>query len=158
MRRIRSTSVEDINEVATLLAVESGPIVVVLDADNTLVRQGASHREFAEIVNRVIDRLENITSVERVIVISNGPHRGVERAISGGGKPWTSRRRLGIRGGSAATIWIVGDQVVTDGLLAWRLGGQFLHCVIDPDDAYPRQATMRRLGRLIAPLIFRRSK
>ncbi len=139
------------------LATEPGPVVVVLDADNTVVRQGASPQEFTEIVNGVIDRLESISSVERVIVLSNGARRGVDRIISGGNKPWTSRRRLGITRRSPAEVWVVGDQVLTDGVLAWRLGGVFFHCAIDPNDAYPRQAAMRRLGRIVAPLIFRGS-
>jgi hypothetical protein len=52
---------------------------------------------------------------------------------------------------------VIGDQVPTDGLLAWRLGFTFLHW--DPElagaPAGPR--LMRLLGRLARPLFFGRS-
>jgi predicted HAD superfamily phosphohydrolase YqeG len=156
VRRIQSAFVDDIDEVATRLAAQPGPLIVIFDADNTLVPQGASPTEFAGTVNEVIDRFELLESVARVIVISNGPERGADRMISRVNKPWTSRKRLGINRGSKTPVWVVGDQVVSDGLLAWRLGATFVHCAIDPDDDFPGQAGQRRLGRLIAPLIFRK--
>ncbi len=138
------------------LAAQPRPLVVVFDADNTLVRQGASPDDFARHINEVINRFESLESVERVVVISNGPQRGADRMIGRGNKPWTSRRRLGITRRSATPIWVVGDQVLTDGVLAWRLGAEFYHLIIDPNDQFPHQATMRRLGKYFAPLIFRR--
>ena len=139
---------------ATRLAAQPGPLVVIFDADNTVVPQGASPDEFAHRVNEVIDRFESLASVVRVIVLSNGPQRGVDRMISRGNKPWTSRRRLGINRGSPTATWVIGDQVLIDGVLAWRLKAVFFHCAIDLTDEHPRQAAMRRLGRLVAPLIF----
>ncbi len=127
---------------------------MIFDADNTLVPQGAPPSEFARRVNEVIDRFERL--VTRVIVISNGPERGADRMISRVNKPWTSRKRLGISRRSKTPIWVVGDQVVSDGFLAWRLGAVFLHCAIDPDDDFPGQSKQRRLGRFLAPLIFRK--
>jgi len=129
---------------------------MIFDADNTLVPQGASPTEFTRRVEQAIDRFERLESVARVIVISNGPERGSGRVISRVNKPWTTRKRLGISRGSKTPIWVVGDQVVSDGLLAWRLGAVFLHCAIDPDDDFPGQAKQRRLGRFLAPLIFRK--
>jgi len=157
MRRIQSVFVTDIDEVATLLATRPEPLIVIFDADNTLVPQGASPSEFTRRVEEAIDRFERLESVTRVIVISNGPERGSDRVISRVNKPWTSRKRLGINRGSKTPVWVVGDQVVSDGLLAWRLGAVFLHCAIDPNDDFPGQASQRRLGRLIAPLIFRKN-
>jgi predicted HAD superfamily phosphohydrolase YqeG len=156
MRRIQSAFVNDIDEVAARAAVEPGPLIVIFDADNTLVRQGASPEVFARRVDDVIDRFERLESVTRVIVISNGPQRGADRMISRVNTPWTSRGRLGIRRRSKTPIWVVGDQGVSDGLLAWRLGAVFLHCAIDPDDDFPGQSKQRRLGRFLAPLIFRK--
>ncbi len=155
MRRIQSVFVTDINDVATQLAAQPVPVIVIFAADNTLVPQGATPEKFARRVNDVIDQFERLDSVTRAIVISNGPERGADRMISRVNKPWTTRKRLGIRG-SKTPIWVVGDQVVSDGLLAWRLGAVFLHCAIDPDDDSPGQAKQRRLGRFLAPLIFRK--
>ncbi len=154
MRRIQSAFVNDIDEVAARVDAEPGPLIMIFDADNTLVPQGASPSEFARRVNEVIDRFEPL--VTRVIVISNGPERGADRMISRVNKPWTRRIRLGIRRRSRIPIWVVGDQVFSDGLLAWRLGAVFLHCAIDPDDDFPGQSKQRRLGRFLAPLIFRK--
>jgi len=155
VRRIHSAFVNDIDGVATRLVEHPGPLIMIFDADNTLVPQGASPSEFARRVNEVIDRFEPL--VTRVIVISNGPERGADRMISRVNKPWTSRNRLGISRRSKTPIWVVGDQVFSDGLLAWRLGAVFLHCAIDPNDAFPGQAGQRRLGKFIAPLIFRKN-
>lgn len=74
--------------------------------------------------------------------------------ISRGNKPWTTRRRLGLVG-DRTDVWVVGDQVLTDGVLAWRLGGTFVLHVIDDEEEPPRQAIMRRLGRFVAGLLFR---
>jgi hypothetical protein len=49
---------------------------------------------------------------------------------------------------------VVGDQVLTDGLLAWRLGGDFVEWSDPaPMPLWPRW--QRRAGALIAPLIFK---
>ena len=141
---------------AARIAAQPGPLTVIFDADNTLVPQGAPPHQFAQRVGEVIDRFDQLPSVERVIVLSNGPQRGADRMIARGNKPWTTRWRLGIARRSAAEIWVVGDQILTDGILAWRLGAVFLHYAIDPNDDYPRQTRMRRLGRIVAPLIFSR--
>jgi len=155
LRRISSTEITDIDQISVRLSTQDYPLVLIFDADNTLVRQGASPTEFARRVNEVIDLFGEMEMVERVIVLTNGPPRGVDRIIGRGNKPWTSRRRLGISRQSGR-VWVIGDQVVTDGVLAWRLRGEFFHLVIDPDDDYPHQARMRRLGQHVAPLIFKR--
>ena len=158
VRRIPSISVKNIEEIATRLATHREPLLLIFDADNTLVHQGAPPAEFAPRVNEVIDKFESLAAVERVIVISNGPPRGVERMISRVNTPWTTRRRLGIRRRSKTPIWVVGDQILSDGLLAWRLGATFLQCAIDPADDYPGQSRQRRLGKYVAPLIFRKKR
>jgi predicted HAD superfamily phosphohydrolase YqeG len=74
--------------------------------------------------------------------------------ISRGNKPWTSRRRLGLRGTRTQVI-VVGDQVLTDGLLAWRLRATYMTMVIDDENESVSQALMRRAGRLVSRLIVR---
>lgn len=51
---------------------------------------------------------------------------------------------------------VVGDQVATDGLPAWRLGYTFVRYAPSLPDAPPGPRVLARLGRLVKPLIFRR--
>ena len=148
-----ATSVADIDEVANLIDDAASPLVLIFDVDNTIVRQGAGPDEFAVAVHDARDRFAALPSVERVILLTNGPERGVPWLESRGNKPWTSRRRLGLREWEGE-VWVVGDQVVTDGALAWRLGARFVHLVIDADGEAKRQATMRRIGRRLEPVFF----
>jgi predicted HAD superfamily phosphohydrolase YqeG len=127
---------------------------VIFDVDNTLAAQGVGLDEFAELVNAALDRFERSPGVDRVIALTNGPPRGVERMISRGNKPWTSRRRLGLRGVTTPVV-VVGDQLLTDGLLAWRLRATHLHLVLDAQHEPVRQAAMRRLDRAVRSLFFR---
>lgn len=138
--------------------VESGDRgqVLICDVDNTLVPQGVSLQEFATLVNGAIDRLEAIDRVATVIPLTNGPQRGVDRVVGGGNKPWTTRRRLGLRRNGAPVV-VIGDQVLTDGALAWRLRATFLYLVIDDEQEDRRQATMRRIGRIMTRMFFRRA-
>lgn len=154
-RKVVSRVVDDLDAVASVAAEADRRLILIFDTDNTIVPQGTPPKEFRDRVNQAIDRFEQIPTVERAIVLTNGPRRGVDRMISRGNKPWTSRKRLGLVDGNTE-MWVIGDQVLTDGVLAWRLGAEFFHCMIDPADDYPGQARLRRLGRLVAPLIFRR--
>ena len=77
--------------------------------------------------------------------------------ISRGNKPWTTRGRLGLRG-SRVPLVVVGDQVLTDGLLAWRLRATFLYLVIDDEAEERRQATMRLIGRALIRMLFQRER
>jgi predicted HAD superfamily phosphohydrolase YqeG len=153
-RRVAMHVTADLDELEQLMAAAPGPIVAVVDADNTLAPQGAPLDEFQAAVTASVRRFESLPSVDRVIPLSNGPERGVPGMISRGNKPWTTRRRLGLTG-VQANLWVVGDQVLTDGLLAWRLGASFVHHVIDDQDEPRRQAIMRRLGRGVARVLLK---
>ncbi|MCZ6740139.1 MAG: hypothetical protein O7C01_10295 [Actinobacteria bacterium] len=152
-RRVSITVVKDLAQVEAWAQTAEGPLVLIVDADNTVVRQGAPPAEFAEQVTRTIDRFEATPAVERVICLSNGPPRGVEGMINRGNKPWTTSRRLGLVD-SDSVVWVVGDQILTDGLLAWRLGADFFHHAIAQTGEHPRQAFMRVLGRTVGRLFF----
>lgn len=151
--RVPMHAASDLDEVAALVDAVGIPAVVIFDADNTLVPQGVSFDEFARGVTAAVERFRDRSGVERVVVLSNGPERGVPGMIHRGNKPWTTRRRLGLHQGEH--VWVVGDQVLTDGVLAWRLGARFVHVAIDVDDEAPRQARMRRFGRRLEGLLFR---
>jgi hypothetical protein len=135
----------------------SGPtdLILFVDADGTVVPQGATNDEYGSAVTAARRRLSDLSNVERVQVISNGPDRGDPDTLHRINKPWTSRRRLGVSRRDRARTWVVGDQVLSDGLLAWRVGARFIEMVIDPDKDPPAQAAMRRRGERLRPLILR---
>lgn len=155
MCRVPTKTVDDIADIEALAMAATRSIVLIFDADNTLVPQGISAGEFAERINAFIDRFERLSTVERMIVLTNGPARGVDRIESRGNKPWTSRRRLGLLD-SRSDVWVVGDQILTDGLLAWRLNATYLHLPITERGEHPRQVVMRRVGQLLHRVLFRR--
>lgn len=150
---LQSTATED--EALALLDSAAEPVTLIVDVDNTLVRQGARPDEFVAVVNRGLDRFEAHPMVARLIALSNGTQRGVSRIIGRGNKPWTSRRRLSL--GRGENVWVIGDQVLTDGLLAWRVRAPFLHLVVSAEEPL-RQARMRRYGRWLTPLLFDRGE
>ncbi len=151
--RVPIRDAEDLDRIAELAAAAPSGLVMLCDVDNTLVRQGADPEEFLARVTEAVARLEAIPSVARVALVSNGTERGIPGMISRGNKPWTTRRRLGLTGGEAE-VWVVGDQIITDGLLAWRLGVPFVHQVVDATSEGSRQSLMRRLGGLVRRRFF----
>lgn len=146
-----------LDDVATFVAANDRDWVLILDVDNTLAPQNSPLDQFTVLVNAAIDRFESAPGVERVIALTNGPQRGVPRMLSRGDKPWTPRRRLGLREPSSPVV-VVGDQVLTDGVLAWRLGATFLHLVIDDEREPRQQARMRRVGRIMTRFFLRREQ
>lgn len=153
-RRVPLTVVESLEQLQECVAAATAPVIMILDADNTVVPWGTPVEEFAEQVNGTIDRFAAVPTVERVIVLSNGPRRGVDRMISRGNKPWTSRRLLDL-GAADAELWVVGDQILTDGILAWRLGARFVHLAIAESGEGDGGALMRALGRAVGRLLLR---
>lgn len=154
-RRVSLVSPADLDALERIVSVAVGPLTIIFDIDNTLVPQGAPAQEFSDRVGQTRRRFEGISTVGRVIMLTNGPPRGADGIIARGGKPWTTRRTLGLDD-ATTKVWVVGDQVLTDGFLAWRLGATFCHIVIDHRGEPKGQAVMRRLGRIVAPMLFRR--
>jgi hypothetical protein len=154
--RIEKRSASGLGDVDLLLADIGDQVTLIFDVDGTVARQGSRPEAFAAAVNAAIDRFEGHPLVDRAIALTNGAERGVPRMISRGNKPWTTRRRLGIT--VADQLVVVGDQILTDGLLAWRLGATFVHLVIDDHDEPPAQAKLRRRGRWLEPILFTRRK
>lgn len=153
-RRVPMQRAVDLDSVAELVDAAPGPNTIIFDADNTLVPQGAALDVFRTGVTAAIKRFESLPSVDRVIVLTNGPERGVPGMIYRGNKPWTTRRRLGLDE-ATSTIWVVGDQILTDGVLAWRFGATYVQLVVDADAEDTRQAVMRSTGRAVAWALFR---
>ena len=153
--RVPTRDVSSLDDVIAFVASLESEQVIIFDVDNTVAAQGTPVEEFGLLVNAAIDRFEASSNVARVIALTNGSQRQVARLVSSGNKPFTTRRRLGLRG-TRAPIVVVGDQVLTDGLLAWRLGATFLHLVIDDETEERDQAIMRRLGNIVGGMFLRR--
>jgi predicted HAD superfamily phosphohydrolase YqeG len=153
VHRVSRIPVGSLDDVAAFAQSAPAPITLLFDVDNTIVPQPVDPAVFVAEVNAAIDRFEALPHVAKVIVLSNGPERGVPRMEARGNKPWTSRRRLGLLG-VTTDVAVVGDQVLTDGVLAWRLGATFLHLVIDAEHENAMQATMRRAGRWAGRWLF----
>jgi predicted HAD superfamily phosphohydrolase YqeG len=156
LARVPIRDLQSLDEVMAFVESTDSQKVIIFDVDNTLAPQDVPLEEFGRLVNSAIDRVEANPSIARVIALSNGAQREVARMVCRGNKPWTTRRRLGLRGSSAPLV-VVGDQVLTDGLLAWRLGATFLHLVIDDETEERRQAVMRRIGSIFVVMLFRRT-
>ena len=89
-------------------------------------------------------------------MVTNGSQRSAPHVIERIGKPWVGRARLGASRGTP--LWVVGDQVLSDGLWAWRLGAdRFVHLAISVDREPEDQARMRRRGARIGWLFLRRA-
>ena len=153
--RVPIHDVRSLDDVTAFVESSDGEKVIIFDVDNTLAPQGVPLEEFGVLVNSAIDRFEANPCVARVIALTNGPQRQVHRMECRGNKPWTTRRRLGLRRNRVPLV-VVGDQVLTDGLLAWRLRATFLHLVIDDENEDRRQARMRRIGGIVMVMLFSR--
>lgn len=155
LRRIVRLAAADRDDVTGLLSDIEGQVTLIFDVDGTVIRQGASSSEVADAVNAAIDDFEMHPCVKRALALTNGADRGVPRMISRGNKPWTTRRRLGIS--RADPVVVVGDQVLTDGVLAWRLGAVFIQLVVDELNEPTAQSRLRKRGRWIEPILFKRA-
>ena len=151
--RVARSEAADLDEIEEMLSHVEDETTLIFDVDNTLVPQGAQIGDFRAAVNAAIDRFEAHPRVGRVLVLTNGRQRGVPRLVSRANKPWTTRRRLALPRGGA--VWVVGDQVLTDGILAWRLQARFIQLVIDDHLEPEDQARIRRRGRWLEPILFR---
>jgi len=112
-------------------------------------------------IAKVLTEMEQVPEVRAVVFATNSARRpsvipqvpGVQVSyLAAAEKPLrTAPYRELPRPGA-----VVGDQVPTDGLLAWRLGFTFLHW----DPVLPGAPTgprlMRQFGRLVRPLFFTR--
>ena len=128
------------------LVVDVEPLVVPWDSAPTLFANAAD--DFMQTVRA------NLPSVTSVV---NSSHSRCPRAADGkpdirivtaARKPWRTKYLHDEPG----PVAVAGDQVLTDGLLAWRLGASFLHWqVAGPMPRWPR--LQRWIGRIAAPFL-----
>ena len=139
--------------------------VLVIDLDNTLV----SYARPAPAMDRLWVRIQILAErldLSCVCVLSNSrlpiapPPRGtgvVLSAVTRARKPWTSRKRIACSQRTRLnpfTAAVVGDQVLTDGVLAAHLGVPFYQVIstLPNEPMWPR--IMRHAGERVASWLF----
>jgi hypothetical protein len=136
---------------ARTLIFDVEPLVAWWDTSQQTLDQG---------IGGIVTQLDQVPEVRDVMFATNSARRpsalpsvpGVRVSyLASAGKPLRTEAYHGLPGPGA----VIGDQVLTDGLLAYRLGFTFLHW--DPRLAGipPGPRLMRLFGRLARPLVFR---
>lgn len=136
--------VSDVMEALSLCV--AGGMRAVLDLDATLVPTGTTSEAYLPPPGVLTAAL----CVDAVIVTNR---RDVPAELWGipvvahAGKPWTPRSRLPL---SPRPSTVIGDQLLTDGLLARRLGATFIRVL--PLGEHPRPWRTRLSDGLLNPL------
>jgi predicted HAD superfamily phosphohydrolase YqeG len=123
----------------------------LVDLENTLTGFDPSPREVEVSIQRFCRSLRSDASV---VVVTNSRIEDSEfvSIVGAAHKPFTRSSRLGVR--DLNTCVVLGDQPITDGLLAWRLRCPYIECRKSTrEPIWP--ALLRVLGWAIAPLAFR---
>jgi predicted HAD superfamily phosphohydrolase YqeG len=143
---------------ALLIALDRlRPATFVVDVEPMVVPWDSAPALFASAAHAFAQTVRtSVPSVTSVIYSSNSRRPGGThgesgiRIVTGAHKPWQTRYLRN----EPRPVAVAGDQVLTDGLLAWRLGTPFLHWqVAGPMPRWPR--LQRWFGRIAAPLLFR---
>lgn len=160
--RVAYRSVADLTEVtawltelhARTVVFDIEPLVAYWDGDDTALADGVEH---------VLDKVGAVPGIE-VIGFATNSLRRLEVAadrdgvrvfyMSSARKPFATRAYRGL----PKPAVLVGDQVATDGLLAWRLGYAFAHVEHGPRRAPRGPRLMKRIGRPLTPWLFGRHR
>jgi predicted HAD superfamily phosphohydrolase YqeG len=141
----------------------SEPTLLIVDVEPFVLRWDSSPTEFVSGVRRIHHNIASqCPSIARVIFASNArrlwERLAVQTApsidiVSRAHKPW----RTSYVPEDSQRITVIGDQLLTDGLLAWRLNGTFIHLQPDPPMPWwPRLQTS--LGRGLEGVLFRTAR
>jgi predicted HAD superfamily phosphohydrolase YqeG len=142
------------------LVAASETSLLIVDVEPFVLHWDSSPTEFASGVRRIHHNVASrCPSIERVIFASNAPRLWEQISVptapsidivSRARKPW----RTSYLPADSQRITVIGDQLLTDGLLAWRLNGIFIHLQPDPPVPWwPRLQTS--LGHGLEGVLFR---
>ena len=147
------TGLADLLTEARKLAVRT----IIVDVEPLVAFWGSDQRTLDLGIARVLDEIRTVPSVRAVVFSTNSARRpsivpaceGIQvRYLASARKPLhTAPYRDLPRPGAVA-----GDQLPTDGVLAYRLGFTFLHYVPEMTGVPPGPALMHRWGELLRPL------
>lgn len=136
--------------------VDVEPMIAVWNTD-----QGTLDAGLRAFLDAVAERDEDLAGCAIVFATNawrrpsqtpSRPGRSL-RYVAHAGKPLRTARFRGLTGPGV----VVGDQLATDGLLAWRLGYGFVHFIPDGLELPRGPRLMRALGRPLRRLLFRPS-
>jgi hypothetical protein len=136
---------------ARTLIFDVEPLVAWWDTSQQTLDQG---------IAEIVAQLDQVPAVRDVMFATNSDRRpsalpsvpGVRVSyLASAGKPLRTGPYRGLPGPGA----VIGDQVLTDGLLGYRLGFTFLHWDPRLAGVPPGPRLMHLFGRLARPLVFR---
>jgi predicted HAD superfamily phosphohydrolase YqeG len=152
----RLATLDDIAHYASRLSART----LVFDIEPFVARWDSGQATLDDGIARVLDHVATIpgllvvcfatNSSRRPSALPSGPGLQVEYLASAGKPLQTAPYRLFPRPGI-----VIGDQILTDGLLARRLGYIFLHYCPDRADMPRGPRLLNRLGALARPVLWR---
>jgi len=157
IRRLYRLPVADEGKLVAIVA-QRGVSTLIVDVEPFVANWGAPSAEFAEGAVQLARSIAAGAPLISDIIFATNSHRtrpalpGVDElaitVVRAAGKPWRTKYIRGL----PSPVAVVGDQIITDGLLAWRLDVAFLHVVPTvPMPWWPRLQTV--IGRLLSPLL-----
>jgi hypothetical protein len=155
---VRVADVADLFAKARELSVRT----MIFDVEPLVAAWHSSQESLDQGVARILGDVRTVPSVRVVLFATNSARRpsavpacdGIEvRYLASADKPLRTAPYHGLpRPGAVA-----GDQLPTDGVLAYRLRFTFLHYMPKLADVPLGPDLMHRWGELVRPLLFRRS-
>ena len=148
----------DINEVAGRVA-ELSLKTVIVDIEPLVAYWNSAQDELDQGVDSIIRKFAIIPGLRVVCFATNSARQlstipqcaGLQvKYLASAGKPLRTSAYLGFPKPGA----VVGDQILTDGMLARRLGFTFLHCTPSLTGTPLGPQLLNRFGNLLRPLIF----
>jgi predicted HAD superfamily phosphohydrolase YqeG len=148
----------DMNEVVARVA-ELSLKTVIVDVEPLIAYWNSTQDELDQGVRRVSGKFAVIPGLRVVCFATNSarqlsaiPHCAEVQVkyLASAGKPLRTSPYLGFPKPGA----VVGDQVLTDGMLARRLGFTFLHCAPSLTSTPLGPQLLNRFGNLLRPLLF----
>ena len=155
---IRVTGPADLFAKARELLVRT----MILDVEPLVAPWHSSQESLDQGMARILGRVRTVPSVHVVVFTTNSARlpsavpsvAGIEvRYLASAKKPLRTAPFHSLPRPAA----VAGDQLPTDGILAYRLGFTFLHYAPQLTGVPPGPELMHRWGKLVRPLLFRRS-
>jgi hypothetical protein len=156
---VRFTGLADLFATASELSVRT----MIFDVEPLVAPWHGSQEALDQGLARIIGEARTVSSVRVIVFATNSARRpsaipaggGIQvRYLATAGKPL----RIAPYGELPRPGAVAGDQLPTDGVLAYRLGFTFLHYVPELAGVPRGPALMHRWGELVRPVLFRRSR
>ena len=135
---------------------------LAIDVEMTLVPCGSPPSEMAAKMRESLHLLSSLEHLRMVLFVSNarakvsiaGPDPVPFASLFRARKPFGPRQRISdlVRGTGGNAV-VIGDQILTDGILAFLLGCSFIQTKLDcAEPAYPR--VQRGVGDFVGRFLF----